>query len=41
MGVPIKKEEGAMLAPPTLLPAAPIAATAVDVAADKAKKRKR
>lgn len=41
MGVPIKKDEGAMLAPPTLLPAAPIAAAAIDVSADKAKKRKR
>lgn len=42
MGVPIKKEEGAMLAPPTLLPAAPIAPTSVAITtADKNKKRKR
>jgi hypothetical protein len=41
MGVPIKKEDGTYItAPPSLLPAAPIA-TASAMAVDKAKKRKR
>ncbi|KAH7318677.1 hypothetical protein B0I35DRAFT_479161 [Stachybotrys elegans] len=40
MGVPIKKEEIAAPAPPSLLPAAPIAAAGA-MAIDKAKKRKR
>lgn len=40
MGVPIKKEEGLVAIPPTLLPAAPIAPT-MAVTADKNKKRKR